>query len=207
MVQDLPSQFEVRNGAAGLEVVQHDRSSVAGRLRKTDIARNDRVKHLPWEISVDLLTDLEREACPAVEHREQDSQKVESGIELVSDELHGLLEKMGQPLERVELTLQRDEHSVSRDEHVDGQKTKRRRAIDDDVVIGRRDGLEHVSESVLAARDADELDIGRQQSQPRHDCLLDSLLGGLATEEYVVDRRMETGLLDAQPGRRVALRI
>src|SRR5215813_5818895 len=214
MVQDLPSQFEVRDGAAGLEVMQHDRPSVAWRFRETDVARNDCVEYLPWEVSVDLFADLEREARTAIEHREQDSEKVESRIELVSDQLHGLLEQMRESLERVELALQRDEHPVRRDERIDGQKTKRRRAIDDYVVVSRCDRLEHVSESVLATRDADELDlgsdevdVGRQQSQPRHNCRPDRLLGGLSTEEYVVDRWMETGLLDSQTGRRVALRI
>src|SRR5262249_35605283 len=108
MVQHLPSQFEVRDGATRPQIVKHDRPAVAGRFREADVAWNDRVEHLPWEIAIDLFADLKREARSPIEHREQDPEKVESGVQLFPHELHGLLEEMRQSLERVELALQRN---------------------------------------------------------------------------------------------------
>src|SRR5262245_14454097 len=122
MVQYLPSQFEVCDRATRPEIVQHDRPAVAGRFREADVARNDGVEHLPWKVSIHLFSDLEREARSPIEHREQDAQKVEPRIQLLSNELHGLLEKMRQSLERVELALQRNQHSIGRDESVDREK-------------------------------------------------------------------------------------
>src|SRR5580765_4239074 len=92
MVQHLPSQFEVCGGATGLEVVKHDRPAVAGRFREADVARNDRVEHLARKVSIDLFAYLEREARTTIEHREQDPQEIQTGIELLPDKLHGLLE-------------------------------------------------------------------------------------------------------------------
>src|SRR5882672_11622687 len=214
MVQNLPSQFEVCRRATGPEIVHHDRPAVAGSFRESDVAWDDGVEHLPWKVPIDLVADLEREARSTVEHREQDPQEVETGIQLLSNELHGLLEQMGQSLERVELALQRDEHSIRRDERVDRQQTQRRRAIDDDVVIGGRDCFERVPKSMLASLYSDELDLGshqvdvrRQQTKAGYDGRPDCLLRRLPTQQHVIDRGVETALLDPQPGRRIALRI
>src|SRR4030095_8626880 len=163
MVQHLPSQFEVRGGATGPEIVKHDRSAVAGRFRETHVAWDDGVEHLPWKVSIDLIANLEREARSAVEHREQDPEQVETGIQLLPNELHRLLEQVSKALERVELALQRDEHPIGCDQRVDRQETERRRAIDDDVVVGGRDGLESIPEPVLSPPAPYELDLGPDQ--------------------------------------------
>ena len=85
--------------------MKHDRPAVARRFREAHVPWNDRVEHLPWKISVDLVADLEGEACAAVEHREHDPQQIEPGVELFPNELHGLPEQMGQSLQCVELAL------------------------------------------------------------------------------------------------------
>src|SRR5262249_17767063 len=82
------------------------------------------------------------------------------------------------------------------------------------VIVGRRDRLEHVPEPMLPPRRSDELDlsayqvdIGWQYPQARNDRRTDCLLRGLAPEKHMVDRGMKTGLLDSEPCRRVALGI
>ena len=67
---------------------------------------------------------------------------------------------------------------------------------------------------MLTPLDADQLDLGsnqvdvrRKQPQSGYGGRLDGLLGRFPTQEHVIDGRMETALLDAQPCRRVALRI
>src|SRR4030095_11065424 len=68
MAQHLPCQLQVSSGAGGPEVVQHHRLAVARRLRQTNIPRNDRVEDLPGKVAIDFFADLDRKACPAVEH-------------------------------------------------------------------------------------------------------------------------------------------
>src|SRR5512145_727603 len=111
MGQDLPRQFEVSNCAAGLEIVKHDRLAVAWRLREPDVTRNHRVEHLPGKVLVHLVTNLERETRPPVEHRQDDARHIETRVEALPNELHGL-EQVGETFERVELALERDEHPI-----------------------------------------------------------------------------------------------
>src|SRR5207245_3538165 len=216
MIQHLPSQFEVCRGATGFEIVKHDRPAVAWRFRDANVPWNDRVEDLPWEISVDLVADLEGEARTAVEHREHDPQQIESGVELLPNKLHGLPEQIGQPFQRVELALERDDNAISRDERVDREEAERRRAIDDDVVVRGRDRFEHVPESVLTPLDADQLDLGsdqvdvrRKHPQSGYDGHLDRLLGRFPAKEHVVDGGggMETALLNSQSCSRIDMRI
>src|SRR5262245_35053837 len=120
MAQHLPCQLQVSGGAGGPEVLQHHRLAVARRLRQTNVSRNDRVEDLPWKIAIDLFTDLERKASPAVEHCEDDALDVEAGVQPLSNQLHRL-EEVSQTLERIEFALERDENPVSRHERIDGQ--------------------------------------------------------------------------------------
>src|SRR5262249_33042451 len=109
MAQHLPCQLQVSSGAGGPEGVQHHQLAVARRLRQTNVPRNDRVKYLSGKEAIDFFSDLEREASPAVEHREHDALHVEAGIQPLPDQLH-CLEKVSQTLERIELALKRDEN-------------------------------------------------------------------------------------------------
>src|SRR6266850_1213326 len=115
MAQHLPCQLEVSSGAGGPEVVKHHRLAVARRLRQTNVPRNDRIEDLSRKVSLDLFADLEREARPAVEHRQHDAPDLEAGVQPLSNQLHSL-EEVSQTLERIELTLERDENPISRHE-------------------------------------------------------------------------------------------
>src|SRR5256712_12713891 len=151
MVQHLPSQFEVCGGATRLEIVKHDRLAVARRFRKPNVPRNDGVEPLSGKVPVHLVANLEREARPAVEHREHDPQDIETRVELLSHEPHGLLEEMGQPLERVELTLEWDEDAIGGHQSGDRQVTQRLGAIDDNVVAGSSGPLQRRAQLVPAS--------------------------------------------------------
>src|SRR4029450_3954772 len=135
MTQHLPCQLQVSSGAGGPEVVQHHRLAVARLLRQTNVPRNDRVEDLSGKVAIDFFADLERKACPAVEHREHDALHVEAGVQPLSNQLHRL-EEVSQTLERVELALERDENPVGRHQRVDGQETEWGRAIDNHVGEG-----------------------------------------------------------------------
>src|SRR6266852_3143620 len=80
------------------------------------------VQHLPSQFEVcGGATGLEivKHDRLDVEHREHDPQDVETRVELLSHEPHGLLEEMSQPLERVELTLEWDEDAIGCHQSVD----------------------------------------------------------------------------------------
>src|SRR5688572_4658476 len=89
MLEHLPGELQIREGAAGAKIMEHHRLAVARRLRETDIARDHRVEDLAGKVPVDLVANLLRHARPAVEHRQDDAFNTESWIEALADELHG----------------------------------------------------------------------------------------------------------------------
>src|SRR4249920_238893 len=72
MLEDLPSQFEICDCAAGTKIVKHHRLSVARSLAEPDISWDDGLEDLAREISVYLLADLDGHAGAAVEHGQHD---------------------------------------------------------------------------------------------------------------------------------------
>src|SRR5260221_129739 len=82
------------------------------------------------------------------------------------NEMDGV-EELAQALERVVFTLQWNEQRIRSREHVQGDKTKRRWAVDEDVVVlvaYERDGLTHPA---LSGGEADELDFRAGQIRGR----------------------------------------
>jgi hypothetical protein len=124
-------------------------------------------------------------------------------------------------LERVVLALDRDEHLIAGHERVERQQPQRRWAVDEDVVrpIFRwelRDvRLDGATEPVLASHDGDQLDLRAGQVDRRRDALqvgagrrrVHDLAERAVADQCVVDRRRAHGVLDAECGARVALRI
>src|SRR5438132_5318283 len=213
MPENLPREFEMCDRPARPQVVQHHGLAVARRLREPHVARNHRVEDLAREIAVHLVADLERQAGPAMEHREHDALDREALIQALADELDGL-EEMGKPFERVELALQRHEDTIGGRERVDRQEPERRGAVDDHEVVRLGHGLERDAQAILALvhgyqldLGADEVDVRREQLQVHQRGLTNGLLGGLVPEDDVIDGRVEPRLLKPQPCRRVALRI
>src|SRR5437868_12570495 len=78
MLYHLSHEVQISDGAAGSQVMEHHRFAVARRLAEPDVARDHRLKDLAREIAMDLVADLQREARPAVEHRENDALDRES---------------------------------------------------------------------------------------------------------------------------------
>src|SRR2546425_2155593 len=156
MREDLLCQFEVRDGSAGAEVMEHHRLAVARGFAEADVPGDHRVEDLPREVALDLVPDLEREARPPLEHGQDDAQDPELGIQPLTHELDRL-EQMRQPLEGVELALQRHENPAGGGQGVDGQQAEGRWAVDHDEVVGVTDGCERLSEAVLPTLEPDEL--------------------------------------------------
>ncbi len=162
---------------------------------------------------MDFVADLQREARASVEHRQDDAKDFEASVESLPYELDGL-DEVGQALERVELALQRNEHPIGSGERVDSQETQGRWAIDDDVVESLCDVRQSLTQPRLPTFEpdqldfgADEIDVRRQEREPRQSRGRECLLCWFVAEQDMVDRRVERALLNPEPRRSVALRI
>src|SRR5262245_51599856 len=111
MLENLPRQFEVGDGAAGAQVVKHHRLAVARSLAEPDVSRNDGLEDLTGEVPMDLFADLQSHAGATVEHGEHDTAHVEPWVQPLADELDGF-QQVCESLERVELALKRDDHAI-----------------------------------------------------------------------------------------------
>src|SRR5919197_207664 len=162
MLQHLPRELEISDGAAGAKIVQHDRLAVAGRLAEPYVAWNHRLENFAWEVTTDFVTDLQREARPAIEHREHDSFDREPRVESLANELHRL-QQVRQSLERIELALQRDQHAIGCREGVDRQQAEGRWTVDHDIAVCVEDRSQRLGKAMLAAIERDQLDLGADQ--------------------------------------------
>ena len=137
--------------------MEHNRLTVARRLREPDIARNHRVEDLAGEVTMDLVANLLRHARPAVEHRQHDTLNTESRIEALANELHGP-EQVRQTFQCVELALERNEHTVRGHQSINSEQTQLRRTIDQDITVRGGDPGERSSQTMLASLHSYELD-------------------------------------------------
>src|SRR5919108_1267652 len=108
MLEHLPRELQIRNRAAGAQIMKHDWLTVTWRLRQPNVARNHRVEDLAREVTMDLIANLLRDTGPTVEHRQDDAFDSESRVQTLSDQLDGP-EQVREPFERIELALKRDQ--------------------------------------------------------------------------------------------------
>src|SRR6202011_1744588 len=147
------------------------------------------------------------------EEREDDAADLESRIELALDQLRGMGQRP-ETLQRVVLTLNRNQHVLGGYQAVDGQQAKRRRAIDDDVVVGDAQGLEGVEQSAFASGKVDQLDLGAGQRTVRGQDVEtgdggwpDHLVDVVGIDDDVVDATAQLASGDPEPAGRIALRV
>src|SRR5688572_16381527 len=158
-IDDLLRQALVSPRAFGPGVVLRDRPSETGRFGETDVARYDRLEDLLGEELLELRHDVGGQLVAAIEHGEDRAHHFKVRAQAALHEVDGT-EQLAQAFERVIFRLHGDEHALGGDETIDGQKSQRRRAIDDDVIETVPDLLERVGEAILAAFHVDELDRG-----------------------------------------------
>ena len=180
-------------------------------------SRTDRgtigAQHLVAEVVAHLADDLIGELGAGVVHHAHDRADLERRVEVAPDEVD-VAQQLPETLERVVLALDRDEHLAGRAEAVDGQQAERRGAVDEDVVVVVEHGLDRPPQPGLPAERRDELDLGageveagRGDEQALDVGRLDAVLERHLVHQHVVHRRLEAAVLDAEPGRGVALRV
>src|SRR5262245_55719362 len=121
---------------------------------------------------------------------------------------------MGQAFERIELALERNQNEVGSRQGIDRQKAERGRAIHQDVLVRPGQPLESVTQAVLAALEPDQLDLGAHEINVRgkktkgwQRRVEHGFVRMLVAEQRMVNRRVEAGFSNAEPGGRVTLRI
>src|SRR5215469_2735229 len=134
MSEHLLGQLEIGDGSGRLEVVEHDRFSMAGRLGDPHVPRNDRLEYLAAQMTLDLAFDLSGETGPPIEHCENHALDGESRVEFLLDEVDGP-QDVSQALHRVVLALKGYEGCSGRGKSVERQEAEGRGAVDDNEVV------------------------------------------------------------------------
>jgi hypothetical protein len=168
---------------------------VARRLGDPDVAWDDGVEDLVPEVPLDLGSDLERQARPAIEHREDDPLDRQPGVRPAPHEVERLHE-LGQPLQGVVLALERDDGRVGGDEGVQREKPERGGAVHQDEIEPGSGGHEGLAKAGFPAGQLDQLDLRPDEIRaPGEECEIGQgsrpprLLGGGLPEQHLVEGR------------------
>ncbi len=141
--------------------------------------------------------------------------RVEGFLDLVDS-----LEQLRQTFEREELTLQRHQDGVRRGHRVDGQQIERRRTVDQHVCVGQAalaafvEMHERIAQPIgpiarLADFELKPVEIhGRGNDvQVGNRCRQRGVTDRGFAGQHVVGRKPPVTAIDAEPGRRIALRV
>ena len=93
---------------------------MAGGFAQPNVARDDRVKHLIFEVSFHLMGHLVGKVVPAVEHGEENAFDLQLRIEGLLNQADRF-EKLSQSFQCIVFTLEWDDDGVGRREGVDGK--------------------------------------------------------------------------------------
>src|SRR5712671_3576143 len=208
----LARQAHVGLGALRFDVVKEDRAAEARRLPQPDIAWDDGGEHPLLEEFANVVDHLAGEIGPVVEHREQDPVDNQLGIDRRLDALQGL-DHLRDPFARQILALHRDQNAVGRGERVHRDEPKRRRAIDQDVVVTVAYPSGRFLEPEFPPDGSDEVELDADQvaARRRHAEIVqlrrdDDLVERGFSRQNAVHVPGRTGL-DAEPLGRGTLRI
>ena len=154
------------SGCSGaIFVVMNDGLSKAWSLGKPGRPRDDRVKDFRGKVLPYLPENLLRQPGPAVEHRHDDTQQLQSGVR--SRVAHLIEHPMDHrnAFQSVIFTLQRNHEPIGGREGVQGHDAQRWRTIDDDKVetVGSSDGVQSHPKSIEMVIHLAELDFGSAQ--------------------------------------------
>ncbi|MPM85145.1 hypothetical protein SDC9_132222 [bioreactor metagenome] len=107
---------------------------MAGRLAQTDIAGHDGSEHPVAEVLFDLVHHLNAQVGPAVQHGQHHAQHLKVRVQTLSDQVQRV-HQLPHALQRVVFALNGHQHASGRGQRVQRDQPKRRRAVDQDVII------------------------------------------------------------------------
>ena len=200
-------------GAGRIGPVGGDRLTVAGRLGQADAARDHGREHAVTKMTARFRGHVGGQLRARVVHRQEHSLDREPGIEMVADEVDRG-DQLVEPFQGVVLALQRDQDLIRRREAVDGQEPERRRTVDEDVLERLVDRAKRPSQAALALGHRGQFHFGAgerhrrgEQAESRDRGVDDEFVHRNVIGERVIGRLDDGGPIDAEPARRVALRV
>ena len=193
--------------------MQHDRLAVRRRLHQPHVARDDDLEQALGKELFDLVGDLFGDDGAAVVHGQHHAVYVQHGVEVLFDQGDGV-HQLRQPFQGVIFALDGDDDRICRGERVDGQKPQRGRAVDEDIVVLVFDLGKGCLQHLFAVLFIDELyfracqvDIGREQVQPRHLGMHDVFGGLFFVDDDAVHRLFQRAFGKPHARGGVALRV
>ena len=147
--QQLAGQGFVGLRPIGSGGIGQDGQTIGWSFGQADAARHDRLEDLAGEVPVDLRHHIGGQVRARIEHGQHDAAHLQPGKQGLAHALDGLCQH-AQALQRQVLALHRHQRAVlGGDQAVDRQQPKRRRAIDQDVVVAAEQRLQGPLEALL----------------------------------------------------------
>src|SRR5664279_4980086 len=200
----LLGELPVRFGTGGKRVIFQDGLAIAGCFAHAYAPGDDGREDGLSEVLDELILDLCGQDGSFVEHSNQDTQQGKVWIQTLLNQTDRP-QQVCQPFQCVVFTLDRDDDFVCRCQCIEGQKTQRRRAVDDDIIPGSVQGSQAALKNVLAVVHASQFQLGARQVDRRGDQRevvfvtgQDSLLDRIAGQQARVDVGRDIRRIDAQ---------
>ena len=218
-LDDLGRQPQIGFAAHAFQIIDQHRLAVGRGFRHPHIARDNGVVDLAAHELAHVGDDLIGQVVARIVHGQHDAVDGEAGIERVAHLLHRL-DQLRKSFQGEELALQRHQDGVGGRHRVDGQEIERRRAIHQHIGEGggvALPGIERAERIAqpegAVARLADlELEPGEierrgRDEEARHRGRQDRVAQARPAGQRVIGRLAAAAAIDAEPGRRIALRI
>ena len=107
---------------------------MAGSFAQSNVARNDRLEHLIFEVAPHFMDHLVGEVVSAVKHGEEDPLDLQFWIEGLFDQADRF-EKLSQPFHGIVFALERNKHRMGRGQGIDGEQAEGGGTIDEDIIV------------------------------------------------------------------------
>lgn len=131
-------------------------------LSEADVARNHRAINHVAENAAHLIHDLAGEIRALVVHRHQDARDLELRVERGTNPLDRV-HQLRDPLQSKVLALDRNQHRIRRSQRVQGQKSRRGRAVDECMLELVAPRIQKLLQPKLPLLQIDKLHFGSDQ--------------------------------------------
>ena len=131
-------------------------------LREFHVTLDDGLEHQFLEVTFHLVVNLVGQTQTGIVHREQETLDFQFRVQFALDNLDGI-EKFRDTLQCKILTLHGDNHRVGCRQCIDRDEAKRRRAVDENIVVFVFDGSKQIADHLLTVLDVEHFNFRTHQ--------------------------------------------